>query len=499
MPKYTSFDTAYKQWRNLARKYKRESILECVMHECLRQTNNIHQELQKYPWQLLLIVKWICQDKMMESLGKPDITPDKFEELRRKLWNLSDDASVAFMDNRTSTNLLMRRVFNPQKGFQQTLSTGLVREASLISQSEKLADTFTKQIGISPDMFFDLAFATVSIFTNKRAALVDVGSYLKSFNGHYSAQEIQFFLISISKTQSSLLTYCRSLPDATKKVASECFEFPALVNAPLYEKNGQYRCWNEQVLFRCLEGFVHRTLSDDKGLYIQKFSRIFESHVLAEAKKLPEPVYDEKQIMPWCGNQPGTPSPDGLISYSKCNIFIEVKAGLYPEATMATGNSEILAHKTKDLKKACNQAWSASIKLREINAAPTQVTSTTKDYLLVVLNKDLAISRGDTLNAMYTEDKLRSLGSEALKNLPLSRIYFLSIDEYEWLIVAAQKKELHLPTFLDQCVQADCEPATSVSSFHQHLIRERIPKNVSDKVHKTYKGCADRILKFAQR
>lgn len=493
MPTNTSFETYYKQWRNQARVYSLESILESVMQECLRKTNNNHEELQKYPWQLLLIVKWICQDKMMSNVCKPDITTEQFENLRKKLWNISDKASVISMKD-TSINLLIRRVFNPQKGFQQPLDASFVREASLISQSQSLTNTFINKVGISPDDFYDLAFTTVSILNTNKAAFIDESSYLKTFNNNYSAGTVQLFLKSISKNQSSLLTYFQSRPDTIKKVASECFEFPILISAPLYEKNGLYRCWNEQVLYRALESFIHTTLSGEKGAYIEKFSRIFESHVLAEAKKLNELVYDEKQIMPWCGNQAGTPSPDGLISYNDCNIFIEVKAGLYPETTMTIGNSQILAHKTKDLKKACNQAWSASTKLRELSSAPTQVISATKDYLLVVLNKDLGISKGEVLNEMYTEDKLRLLAPDALEKLPLSRIYFLSIDEYEWLIVAAQNQELHIPTFLGLCVQADEKPETSVYSFHQHLIREQVPKGISERVKKTYKDCTKRVL-----
>ena len=121
-------------------------------------------------------------------------------------------------------------------------------------------------------------------------------------------------------------------------------------------------CWHPMVFYRGLESFVHSVLSEEGHEYMQRFSRLFEQHVVTEARKVPTRFVDEDALREFI--EAGTQVPDGLLSFPGCNVFIEAKAGLYHESVMTVGNSDLFAHKTKAIRTAVGQAWATSVSLR---------------------------------------------------------------------------------------------------------------------------------------
>jgi hypothetical protein len=142
-------------------------------------------------------------------------------------------------------------------------------------------------------------------------------------------------------------------------------------------------------------------------------------------------------------------------------LSIESKAGLFDESVMVTGDSKILAHKTKALQMAIAQGWSASVGLRIAQKAPAPALRASKDYLLVVTNKELNASRGTTLHEMYPAGKLDCPNPAAELYLPLQRVYVVSVDDFERLMAAAKTSGFDVPQFLEKCVEADSDPSTS--------------------------------------
>lgn len=208
-----------------------------------------------------------------------------------------------------------------------------------------------------------------------------------------------------------------------------------------------------------MEDFVHSVLSEAKQDYMDRFSKVFEGHVLNEIGTSGLCYFNEAQLRAFCRSDQKV--PDALLSFPDMNLFIESKAGLFDESVMTVGHSEILVHKTRALQTAMAQGWAASIGLREASLAPAQVLNASKDYLLVVTNRELNASRGTTLRKMYPEGKLDYPSVEASIYLPLERIYFISIDDFERLMAAARTSEIEVPSILEKCIELDGEPATA--------------------------------------
>ncbi|MCC5795436.1 MAG: hypothetical protein JJT85_12000 [Chromatiales bacterium] len=323
--------------------------------------------------------------------------------------------------------------------------------------------------------FIDLSLATYGGLLDGKRALP--ATWFAPIRAAYTAETVSSFQDGIGRTFPELVTFFRSLPDAKRKVASEYYEFPALARYPFYRTGDTMICWHPTILYRRLEGFVHSVLRDEGQRYIEQFSRLFERHVVNETRRVSVPFMDEEDLRRSVARD--TKVPDGLLSFPDCNVFIESKAGRFDESVMTAGNREIFEHKTRALQMAVRQAWSACVSLRLERRAPPDVLNASMDYLLIVTNKELGGSRGTTLAAMYPDGTFEYPNTDAKRYLPLSRIYTLSIDDYERLIGAAANREVDIPTFLASCVRDDDTPETSLFLFEQHLNRRGVSMRFS--------------------
>jgi hypothetical protein len=85
----TDFYSLYKEVRNGARRYNPESIVRMAMRELYEPVPNKLEDLRRAPWQMLLLVKWICQDNALDSRA-PDITAEAFYKLRQAIWSIPE-------------------------------------------------------------------------------------------------------------------------------------------------------------------------------------------------------------------------------------------------------------------------------------------------------------------------------------------------------------------------------------------------------------------------
>ena len=448
-----SFTDAYKEWRNRARKYNLDSIVSGAIDVLGESSSNPVEELKKAPWLTMLMVKWACQDRYPGRAHLPSISPEQLHELRQRLWEFPNRLEMGGR-NEMPPELFMRQIFRPQLGFQRGFSKSFVREAALLAEQREdypLRKVFKESTEFDVLEFIDLALGTFGKIVNGTRVLGD--AYLRSLQGTYKPKVISSFQRSIARTFPELVEFCRSLPDASRKVASEYFEFPILTRYPFLRRGNAMICWHPMVFYRGLESFVHSVLSEEGQEYMRRFSRLFEQHVVAEARKVPARFVGEDALKEFIAAD--TQVPDGLLSFPSCNVFIESKAGLYHESVMTVGNKDVFAHKTKAIRTAVGQAWATSVSLREQRGAPLEVLGANADYLLIVTNKELGAGKGTALASMYPEGTLDYPSVEAEKLLPRNHIYVLAIDDFERLTNAAERGQIELPAFLASCVHDD--------------------------------------------
>ena len=485
------FYDAYKEWRNRARKYDRESIVHGAVAVLCEPSPNLVTELQKFPWLTLLIVKWVCQDEYPGTGRSRAISRAEFDDLRQRLFEFPERLDRGVGDT-MPLGLFMRQLVRPQLGFQRGLSMSFAREAALLAEQREdypLRQLFKAKTGFDVGDFIDLSLATFSAVADGKRVIND--SWFTRLQQAYTAEVVSSFQHSMSRSLPELVAFCGSLPDAKRKVASEYFEFPILTRYPFFRVGDDMICWHPAVFYRGLEGFVHSVLSEEGHEYMQRFGRLFEKHVVAEAKRVPTPFIDEEALRRFTA--PDTQVPDGVLSFPGCNVFVESKTGLFDESVMSVGNRELFAHKTRAITKAVGQARATSVSLRQERRAPAAVLDAVTEYLLVVTNKDLGASRGTALASMYPEGTLDYPNIEAERMLPRDHIYVLTIDDFERLTNAAASSKIDLPALLASCVDEDKESETASHLFEQRLNKRQVPMRFSQVVDKAIDASTSRL------
>ncbi|WP_428102939.1 GapS1 family protein [Candidatus Rariloculus sp.] len=487
------FNDTYKQWRNRARKYDPESIVRESLR-CLREASiDQVEEFRTAPWRTLLIVKWVCQDKYLDGKIAPAITTGQLNDLRQRLWEFPQHLDRSNRET-MPPQLLFRRILRSQKGFQRDITMSFVREAALLAEQNEnypLRRRFKEKTGFDVLDFIDLSLATFGAVIKGNRLLRD--DWFSSLHKTYSGALVSAYQSSVSRTYPELLAFFRALPDASRKVASEYFEFPVLTRYPFFRTSEGMICWHPMVFYRGLEDFVHSVMSEEGQDYIGPFSKLFERHVVAESRKVPTRFIGEDDLREHIA--PKTKVPDGLLSFRDCNVFVESKAALFNESAMTVGHRKYFARMTRPIPAAVEQAWATSVSLREQRSAPADVLNADTDYLLVVTNKELAPTRGTALASMYPKGTLDYPNAEAERLLPLSRVYVLAIDEFERLTNAAASAQVDMPAFLASCVEHDKTPVQSVHLFEQHLDRQQVRSNYSDLVERAFDNGMSRIEK----
>ena len=186
--------------------------------------------------------------------------------------------------------------------------------------------------------------------------------------------------------------------------------------------------------------------------------------------------------------------PDALIAHPKCNIFVEIKSGLYSETVMTVGNSEIFKNRVKEIIKGIQQAREASNYIRNSQNAPKSIKEQESEFLLLVTNVQLFIGNGLRLRDMLS-DQDRSLQKKGdNERIPAKNIFLLTSDELEWLFAAARVNSLDLFAFLTECSNKEANPKTSVIAFSQRLQEAEIPYDCSEVVRGYYDTLRAKVL-----
>lgn len=487
----SSFFTAYKQIRNKLRKLHPESVLAIVLEQLKAKQNSSFDDLKRIPWHLLLIVKWTYQDNLAGRQSTIAASHKDIDNIRQMIWNIPKNTHKTNLE-KTPINLFLRRVLRVQAEFQRGVTLGAFRElAILINQptNSPLVKMFITETGLTPQEYLDFSIITFAAIKSGKSSVK--AKYYTQLLKIYSKDKLDAYLESVSTDYSKLSYFLKSLPDSNNKVLSEIFEFPVLSRYPFFNLCGTYHCWHPTVFMRGCEGLVHATLSKYGQIYIDKYSKVFENYVIQTTRESVTTFLDEQKLRTLLPQE--SKVVDGLISFPGVNIYIEVKAGLYNESLMTSGDRTTFSHKTKSLRKAIIQAWDVSYGLRKESKACKNILKSETEFLLIITNKELTAGTGKKLNEIYEGESLQATDESVRKRLGLENTYIISVEDFERLILSAKNRDISLPDFLKQCKCHDSKPDSMVFYMHQHLDSSNLPMYASDLVSDCFHSSFSRM------
>jgi len=383
--------TAYKGIRNRLRRFKPSSVLSRALEVLWQPADSKMAELQRAPWNVLLLVKWALLDKHASDRLGQGMPMKTFDGIRQELWCFPDRVDMV-RKGTMPARLFLRRMLFQQVEFQRRITPGFVRQPALLASlpvEHPLNILFRAKAGLEPLDFLDLGLAAHGVILNDRAQMGR--GWFEPLVSAYGPDKINAFLRRVSANYQELTAYMRSLPDADERKASEYFQFTSLKRVPFLRTQGAYQCWHPMVFLRGMEEFAHLLMSEAGADYVERFSKVFERHIVAEIGKACGHFYDEAALRKFFGG--AIELPDAAIPMGAFNLIVEVKAGLFDDSLMAIGDPEIFRHKTKALAKAIQQGWSASVAFRKPDA-PADLRNGTEDYLFVVTNKPVNVGSG---------------------------------------------------------------------------------------------------------
>ena len=457
-------EETYRRVLNRLRRYNGASIAELALKMLWNPPTGRIEELRSAPWLTLLLVKWAIKDNLVSLRSGPSIPAAEFDNLRQVLWELQGRSH----ENQPNVELMIRNLIHVQLEFQRKESWEFLRWPALyyqLSSGSTNRKQFREVMGMEPEAFIDMAHG---LYAGVVGATVPLGKdYLSSFRPTYSDSVDQMYRLFV-RDLHSLREELQSEDAQRIQGKQELFEFPYLRRFPFLRlQDGRIHCWHPLVFARGMEDAVHLRLSRLGATYTNEFSRVFEKYVTELAAETGQTMLDESTYKAKQGGH--APAVEVIVQGEDCNILIEAKMSLFADDVLLQDSEVAIFQKTKRVRDAIKQAWKVSEIIRDPSSGYETRFQTRQDYLLVVTSRELNIGNGGRLQRMYAPGQLNYPNAVAEKNLPLTNVFILSIEDFERLMGCVAAGEINLSAILREAVTANENGATARMFFSDFL------------------------------
>ena len=198
------------------------------------------------------------------------------------------------------------------------------------------------------------------------------------------------------------------------------------------------------------------------------FGPIFERYVQRGMEYLGEPFLTELAIVERAG---ASLTVDFAILGDQANILIDAKGVEMTHGGMTSHRPEVITGQSKSsILKGIRQGIETA---KAFAKDKPSNRSRERNFLLIVTFKDLYLGTGRDLSSYVMRDRLtNALGAHASESvIPLEHMYFVSIDEFDYLIGGLKQNNTGLETLLREISIADQSPETKCFKISQHLVR----------------------------
>lgn len=481
---------AAQQIRRRLQPYSLESIIDVAI-SCLDHFRGQGlEELRSAPWITLLIVKLALEDDNIQFTHRPSMPGDLLDQLRNMVWAMPPHDES---EDKPGVYLMVRSLLHTQILLQRNQSWGFLRWPALIERLPNQHPTrlqFMATLGMEPDVWSALAFATVSVCLEGKT-FIERGWFNPLRDAYGDAVDV--FLGQLSRDVQSLRAELRAelhgriyeikngkrvlRPNGSARPRREKNEFPWLARYPLLvHASGHLAIWHRLVFAQGLEQAVHARLSGLGQTYTDDFSKVFENYVVEIAKWTGLPVVDEDAYKK-AGNR-SLKAVDAIIPLGNVNLLIESKMSLFPDEVVVSDKEPQVFMKLRRIREAVLQGWRVGELLRDGTVDLPQCSAAAQDYLIVVASRQLNVGFGDNLRNMFGDDVFGRLNPEErnaapsdaqLARLPPRHMFFLDIEEFELLAAGVKAGNIDLRAFLAEVTESIGTPEGARLFFGQLL------------------------------
>src|SRR5882762_1055437 len=119
-PKYqeSAFQNSFDEIRNSFRKYWPATIVASALKYLAHPTKDRMDELQKHPWLVVLLIKWVLVDTESDFLQKTDIWDKEFQDLLQAMHDLAAPPMMRMPSEYENVRLWFRNIAYQQFMYQ---------------------------------------------------------------------------------------------------------------------------------------------------------------------------------------------------------------------------------------------------------------------------------------------------------------------------------------------------------------------------------------------
>jgi|APLak6261669087_1056070.scaffolds.fasta_scaffold00045_12 hypothetical protein len=426
------------------------------------------------PWNILLLLKWAMQEADGVSHRRPAATLDDFHAVLNILHEA--DGNVRMPSDYEHVYLFMRQLAFQQFWLQQAAcGESLVRQDLLFSAlpaDHWLQRQFRRLTGVSPGEFLDLAYATFTLILQTPSPEFIERHHYDLIAPGLSPGALDGFLRHLSRRGEELHTKLSQPPYSGMSVADQQVLPTPLLDSPLLQTaTGSFVVISPTLLMRSLESAVYRTLRrNDPSAFGPRFGPVFERYVGRVLDSAKVDYFDETRLQ---GLLPGTGKcVDFLIHEADATILIDAKGIELSALGRVSQTGELLFRTIKDSAvKAIEQGMET---LRRIHALPADSAIADRDdekFVIVVTFDDLFLGSNYEFGALFGSALVPRLQNQfgGTLPLPMEHVFFLSIDEFERLLVRLEGGANTIGSILRHARSNDADGRTRKFHFIQHL------------------------------
>lgn len=504
----------YKEIRNHLRAYDPILLIEMCLQYLHQPYACSIEYLERQPWCVLLLIKWILIDDQYDDRNRPSPTNSKTVELLQQVANLA--GKVRMPSQHDYVTLFIRAMaFQQVVLYQQNSSIMQTGRQMLyfgeLDETHYIPRTFREVTGISLNRFLQLSLAFHTAFLDGGPVRHRVGNkWFGELQHEDDTDDINIFLRLLSAPFRKMRTALRERDAKTleagrmPRAASEYAEQTPLMQTPLILTGASdYLVIDPHLLVNCLDNFVYRTL---RNFHVQNFMShfgvIFEDYVrlAVDFSRLNYRV--ERDIKLLIGAKQGRNLIDFLIADDNAHVFVDAKAAeMNYRGTVTHDSVELAKLLDTSLLKAIKQANSVIADLVRLNSSDPIFKPSGRNYLLVVTYAKTNIGNGRALAESVGMATIESVVADqpAGLQIPIENMYFLTIDEFERLVAQVAMGSIGLVEALERAKLSDANPATRSMMFEQHLatwgMGGTAPDYLIDKTTKALDRIADSLRK----
>ena len=471
------------------RRYSVGSLAHHVVEQLRRPSSgkDAVEYLRGIPWQALLLLKWALLDSKVPLRG-PALSKRTYDALRQKLWEVDIYRGP---ERDLNVHLMIRSLSYVQMEFQRPQNWDMLRWPALVSMQppeSPLRRQFRESFRLEPDDFIDLSLALLGGLLQGKGEIVI--SYLEPLRASYGAK-VDTLLELFVRDLAGLRRELQADPAQSARSRIELVEFPYIQRFPLVSlAGGRLAWWHELVFARGLETAVHQRLSYFGEAYTQAFSRVFEQYVQELASAMGEPIVHEEIYKAKVGAS--ARAVESIIQAAGCNVVVEAKMGLFPDALLISDNERAILEKTKRVRAAIAQTSEVAAALLDpVNPFYRQDCATS--YALIVTSRELNFATGPSLQKLIPGHPISYPSDAARRALPLDHVIVLSIRSMERLADAVNSGQLDLPAFLTEVVQKEKLPGSARNSIEDHLASKVRRFRRTQRIDEAFKSAHTRL------